>query len=87
VTEERILEVWKTILSRHTLLWSTVKFEDYYNIHFVYVPHPYNSIQAATDLPEPPQNSNRIPQDSAEFDEIARARMEIKTGMLAKGKV
>ncbi|GAA5843624.1 hypothetical protein JCM5353_007284 [Sporobolomyces roseus] len=64
VTAERILEVWKTILSRHTLLWSTVKFEDYYNIHFF----------------------NRVPRDSAEFDDIVRARMEIKIGLHPKGE-
>ena len=37
MTEERILEIWKTILSRRALLWSTVEFRDYYDVHFVYV--------------------------------------------------
>ncbi|GAA5950964.1 hypothetical protein JCM3765_004642 [Sporobolomyces pararoseus] len=35
MSEERILKIWKTLLCRHTLLWSTVEFSSYYDIHFV----------------------------------------------------
>ncbi|GAA5896360.1 uncharacterized protein JCM6883_006879 [Sporobolomyces salmoneus] len=33
--ERRILEVWKTILARHTLLSSSIEFSSYYDVHFV----------------------------------------------------
>ncbi|GAA5875905.1 hypothetical protein JCM16303_004038 [Sporobolomyces ruberrimus] len=56
VTEDRIHKIWKTLLARHTLLWSTVEFRDYRDIHFV----------------------NRLPQGEAEFDEIARSRLQLK---------
>ncbi|GAA5922044.1 uncharacterized protein JCM15063_003169 [Sporobolomyces koalae] len=35
VSEERVLRVWTELLRQHTLLRSSVVFEDYYNVHFV----------------------------------------------------
>ncbi|GAA5993870.1 hypothetical protein JCM5350_006826 [Sporobolomyces pararoseus] len=62
LSKERVLKIWKTLLARHTLLWSTVEFSDYYDIHFV----------------------SRIPRDEGEFEEIARSRLEFKTGVASK---
>ncbi|BGP21602.1 2-methylcitrate dehydratase [Rhodotorula toruloides] len=35
---ERLLDIWKELLRRHTLLASAIEFKDYYNIRFCYDP-------------------------------------------------
>ncbi|BGP28788.1 hypothetical protein JCM10296v2_000524 [Rhodotorula toruloides] len=42
---ERLLDIWTELLKRHTLLASSVEFEDYYNIRFCYDP-PATALEA-----------------------------------------